>query len=355
MNSKKFITGLLSASLLTFSSTFAFAADISILNKANEETPVVAVPINGEIITAIPISLEIEDMNKFVFGSFTGTVVSISESEYAAGLKYYAVENEDKGPAVIVVNANTYILDNEEISVGSTITGYYNANAPMIMIYPPQYSTEVVAVEREDRNVKVDLFDKDHVSSDNSLKLNISEDTVIVSENGEAFTGELADRKLVVVYGPSTRSIPAQTTPEKIVVLNEDAIDDAENKEDGSLATPVDVSKAEIIVKEQVVSSHYAFIPAYTNEQGTVMVPLRAIAESLGHEVAWDNDIRRVTIDNDVSFTIGTDSYANGEKIIELGTAPEILQDRTFVPLSFFQQVIGANNADVIDGQIIVK
>ncbi|NLF43275.1 MAG: copper amine oxidase N-terminal domain-containing protein, partial [Bacteroidales bacterium] len=327
MNTKKFFTGLLSASLLTFSSTFAFAADISTLNKANEEAPVVAVPISAEIITAMPISLETEDMNKVIFGSFTGTVVSISESEHAEGVKYYTVENEEKAPAVIVVSSKTYILDNEEISVGSKITGYYNANAPMIMIYPPQYSTEIVVVEREDRNVKVDFFDMDYVSSDNSLKLNISEDTVIVSENGEAFTGELANRKLVVVYGPSTRSIPAQTTPEKIVVLDEDVIDGADNKEDGSLVTPVDVTKAEIIVKEQPISSHYAYVAAYTNEQGTVMVPLRAIAESLGHEVAWDNDLKRVTIDQDVSFTIGTDSYAKGEKVIELGTAPEISQD----------------------------
>lgn len=354
MNTKKFLAGLMSASLLTFSSTFAFAADISASSTVNEEAPIVAVPISAEIITAAPDSLELADMDRFVFGSFTGTVVGISESEYAEGVKHYAVENEEKAPAVIVISPNTYLLDNEEISIGSKITGYYNANAPMIMIYPPQYSTEAVVVEREDRNVKVDLFDKDHVSSDNSLKLNLSEDTVIISENGEAFAGELADRKLVVVYGPSTRSIPAQTTPEKIVVLDEDVIEDIDDAEEGSQVTPVDVSKAEIIVKGQPISSHDAYIPAYANGQGTVMVPLRAIAESLGHEVAWDNDLKRVTINGDVSFTIGTDSYWDGEKAIELGTAPEILQDRTFVPLSFFQQVIG-NNADVVDGQIVIE
>lgn len=355
MNSKKIFAGLLSASLLTFSSSFAFAADTSILNNTNEEVPMVAVPISAEIVTAVPISLEIEDMNKFVFGSFTGTVVSISESEHVQGMKYYAVENEEKSPATIVVTSNTYILDNEEISVGSKITGFYNANAPMIMIYPPQYSTEVIVVEREDRNVKVDLFDKDYVSSDNFLKLNISEDTVVVSENGEAFSGELTDRKLVVVYGPSTRSIPAQTTPEKIVVLDEEVIEDTDNQEDVSPDTSVDVSSEGILVKDQPVSSHYAYVSAYTNEQGIVMVPLRAIAESLGHEVAWDNDLKRVTIDGDISFTIGTDSFTKGENTIELGTAPEISQDRTFVPLSFFQQLLGTDIADVIDGQIIVK
>lgn len=354
MNSKKIFVGLLSASLLTLSSTAAFADEVSPSKYANEPVLVTSAPIDAEIITAVPISLELEDMNRVIFGSFTGTVVNISESEHVEGMKYYFVEDEENGPATIVVTSGTYILEGEEIGIGSKISGYYYANAPMIMIYPPQYSTEVVVVEREDRNVKVDLFDKDFVSSDNWLKLNISEDTVIVSENGEAFTGELADRKLVVVYGPSTRSIPAQTTPEKIVVLDEDAMNDTD-PEDGALVPPVDTSSEEILVKDQPVSSHYAFVSAYTNPQGMVMVPLRAIAESLGHTVAWDNDLRRVTINNDVSFTIGTDSYMNGENTLELGAAPEILQDRTFVPLSFFQQVLGTEQADVIDGQIIIK
>ena len=50
-------------------------------------------------------------MDKIVFGSFTGTVVSISESEHVKGMKYYAVENEEKAPATIVVTSDTYILD----------------------------------------------------------------------------------------------------------------------------------------------------------------------------------------------------------------------------------------------------
>ncbi len=350
MNTKKIFVGLLSASLLTFSSSFAFAADANIMKAINEETPIISVPISEEIVTAVPISLELEDMDRVVFGSFTGTVVSISESEYAQGIKHYAVENEEKAHATIVVTPNTYILDNAEIEVGSKITGYYNANAPMIMIYPPQYSSLVVVVENEDRNVKVDIFDESYTSADNSLKLNVSDDTEIISENGEAFTGELDGRQLVVVYGPSTRSIPAQTTPEKIVVLNEDI----ENEEEDTAVTPVDVSEFEIIAKDQAISSHSAYLSAYTGEQGVVMVPIRALAESLGLEVAWDNDLKRVTIDNSVSFIIGSDSYTNGDEIIELDTAPEISEDRTFVPLAFFEKVL-VMDVQVTEGQIVVK
>ena len=136
-------------------------------------------------------------------------------------------------------------------------------------------------------------------------------------------------------------------------MLDEDVIEDADNQEDVSPDAPIDVSNEKILVKDQPVSSHYAYVSAYINAQGIVMVPLRAIAESLGHEVAWDNDLKRVTIDSDICFIIGTDSFAKGENH-RTGT-PEISQDRTFVPLSFFRQVIGTDVADVIDGQIIVK
>ena len=51
------------------------------------------------------------------------------------------------------------------------------------------------------------------------LKLNISPNTLILLENGQAFTGKISNRNLIVVYGATTRSIPAQATPYKIIVM----------------------------------------------------------------------------------------------------------------------------------------
>jgi hypothetical protein len=74
---------------------------------------------------------------------------------------------------------------------------------------------------KRDQIVKYDVFDKDLISSDKSLKLNISDKTEIISQDGKAFEGELANRKLVVLYGVSSKSIPAQTNPSKVIVLFE--------------------------------------------------------------------------------------------------------------------------------------
>lgn len=57
------------------------------------------------------------------------------------------------------------------------------------------------------------------MSVENNDRSYISPSTLIVLENGQVFTGNPANRDLIIVYGPTTRSIPAQTTPYKIIVM----------------------------------------------------------------------------------------------------------------------------------------
>jgi hypothetical protein len=65
----------------------------------------------------------------------------------------------------------------------------------------------------------VDYFNSDLVSSDGRIKLNIFPNTPTLLENGQLFTGNPLERNLIVVYGATTRSIPAQTTPYYIIVM----------------------------------------------------------------------------------------------------------------------------------------
>ena len=52
----------------------------------------------------------------------------------------------------------------------------------MIMIYPPQIKADVIALKNSESNIKVDIFDKELVSLDNTLKLNITDETQVVLE-----------------------------------------------------------------------------------------------------------------------------------------------------------------------------
>lgn len=99
------------------------------------------------------------------------------------------------------------------------VTGFYDANAAVPLIFPPQFRAIVMTRDTQFRNVKVDYFNSQLISSDNTLKLNISPYTQILLENGQAFTRNPANRNLIVTYGPTTMSIPAQTTPYKIIVM----------------------------------------------------------------------------------------------------------------------------------------
>lgn len=121
---------------------------------------------------------------------------------------------------VLLLDGETQETLTEEFVPGQKITAYYPENTPMLLSFPGQLTPQVIVLDAEDNGfVHVAAFDETLTSSDGNLKLKLSVDTVIVNTEGEPVTS-LANKTLVVFYTTSTRSIPAQTTPEKIIVLN---------------------------------------------------------------------------------------------------------------------------------------
>jgi hypothetical protein len=158
------------------------------------------------------------------FKSFRGVVTQIDDfpigqnGEKEGCYKLMTVEDSTQGIVNFVVSPSTYFVNQEIVTVGDQVTGYYDGDAPVPLIYPPQYRALVVVKENNYQNVKVDFFNNQLVSSDGQLQLNLSAYTLILLKNGQPFSKNLANRNLIVIYGPTTRSIPAQTTPYKIIV-----------------------------------------------------------------------------------------------------------------------------------------
>lgn len=158
------------------------------------------------------------------FRFFQGFVTSIQDSPITVNGEsegcYKIISVEDGTGALVnfVVSPTTYFVDQAIVSVGDRVTGYYDGDAPVPLIYPPQYAALVMEKETYYQNVKVNFFNSQLVSRDGQLKLNLSPYTQILLTNGQPFTRNPANRNLIVIYGPSTKSIPAQTTPYRIIV-----------------------------------------------------------------------------------------------------------------------------------------
>ena len=158
------------------------------------------------------------------FQSFSGIVTMISDfpigiNEEAGCNKLVSVDNSYGTLINFIMTPNTYVVDHVMLSVGDRIIGFYDMDAPAPLIFPPQFRAIVMAKDTPYQNVKVSYFNSQLESSDSKLRLNIAPSTQIVLRNGQAFTMNPSNRDLIVVYGPTTKSIPAQTTPYKIIVI----------------------------------------------------------------------------------------------------------------------------------------
>ena len=89
----------------------------------------------------------------------------------------------------------------------------------MPLIYPPQYNAVAAAQEKNGRMVCVGYFNTSLVNEEQTLQLNLDGSVDVRTTNNQYFQGSPANHRLVVTYDHSTRSIPAQTTPQQIVVL----------------------------------------------------------------------------------------------------------------------------------------
>jgi len=74
------------------------------------------------------------------------------------------------------------------------------------------------------------------------------------------------------------------------------------------------------------------------------LVPLRALAEKTGFEVSYNADIKEISLtkgESEIKFTVGkTECFANGKKI-SLEAAPEIINNRTLVPVRAISDAFG--------------
>lgn len=156
------------------------------------------------------------------------------------------------------------------------------------------------------------------ISADGELILNV--------ENAKDYSG----KTLLAFYNFATLSLPAQTNPTKVVVLEEKV----------SVSFKVGDSVLNINGVNTEVEKPYVV------GTGVTLVPIRVISEAFGAEVIWDGETKTVTvIDGTTTVVIQIDNKTatvNGEEKTLEG-APELTEAGfTMIPLRFISENLGA-------------
>ena len=217
--------------------------------------------------------------------------------------------------------------DASNIKPGDKLQAYYDKNAPMILIYPPQYPVKLVVIMDGEGSAKTAKFDSDMLSIEadmaSALKLNISEDTIIESADGSVHTKDtLADKNLLVFYKATTRSIPPQTNPQKIVVLP-------------------DLSQTDGNDNNQTDQEIQDIIDAASYYKGSMqMIPVAQIARTLGYDVRWISDSKTVELSRDgnlLELAVMDSVFRINGKEIKIVLPMEIKEGRTYAELSILE------------------
>ena len=255
------------------------------------------------------------------------------------------------------ITDDTLVYDNlgnkkalSDLTDGSKITVFTGSYEPTPLILPVQYTANVIIINGDQEgNVNIDTYladEEGYTNAANTLKIAAADDTKIVDKDEKEYKGDLDKNDLIVFYGVSTKSIPAQTTPTKVVVLGKNEIAPTAAPEVTETPQVSYAGLVNVVIGDKNVSDVYA-------KDNTTMVPLREVAEAAGFTVTWDAENRAVILNDGVySLKIGENSYVKGKMMpLTLSAAPEIVNDLTYVPAEFFAEV---TESATVDGTSLV-
>lgn len=107
-------------------------------------------------------------------------------------------------------------------------------------------------------------------------------------------------------------------------------------------ANPNGADSIKVILDGQTLS----FDVAPVNENGRVMVPMRAIFEALGAEIQWNGNTKTITAtkgSTTILLTIGKTTATVNGKSVSLAVPAKLMNERTFVPLRFVAEALGCD------------
>ena len=117
------------------------------------------------------------------------------------------------------LTGETVVVDMRRLYPGMRVAMFYDTRLPMPLLYPPRYQAQMVTALNREEQVLLAYFDINLVAAGGKLALNLGRNTRITTLNGQEFRCELAGQELLVYYTATTRSLPPQTTPRRVIAI----------------------------------------------------------------------------------------------------------------------------------------
>ena len=252
--------------------------------------------------------------------------------------------------AFIVNSKDGSFMTFDELQTGMKITAITAKNAPMTMSLPPM-TNPIGFVVGEENFAATGYFDEEWTSQEIMLQLNISEETKIVDSKGtkKVFTQEdVQNQDCLVLYGITTRSIPAQTNPVFVMILEKSEIEEIAEGIVGVTETKNFVEQPEQ-AKPEPIQQPQTEVPENKEQQGMAvteplplpkelpeekLVPLREMAEKEGYTVTWTGNDKPVLLqkeDATIEITVGQKEYKKGNEILQSQQTAQLIQSKIYV------------------------
>ena len=203
-----------------------------------------------------------------------------------------------------------------------------------------------VTVASSDENVATASVDTDKKVVTVTLKAVGTAKITVSAAEGDNFLAKDATYGLTVQKKKSSSSSSATTTDKdkdnNKTIDNDKTTDNNQAKDDNSAAEKSKVIKLQIgsrIVNVDNEAVIYDTAPVIRNDR--TLVPIRIVTETLGGKVDWNGVTKEVTLHLDgkeIKMTVG-------KTLEKYGVAPVIIDGRTFVPVRFVADELGATVA----------
>lgn len=331
MNSKKLAAFILAGVLMTTQTALISADNTDVVLDGTVDYDL-GKQAEGEYgIMLISENEEIAEVPSYM--NISGKIAEINKNEEGI-IESVLVEKDDETKVLLVVSEETVAVDTNglpfdmaELKIGAEIDAAQSMAQTMSI--PPQSAAFAIIVKAEDeitpKYIEISkLYEEDGIlkfeSADGRHLIMISDETEFApfkTRNIVTKADLKEGSKVLVWYDFSTRSIPEQATATKVMIL----------------PTPSEeIIGAEISGKTIDFDKYSSILP--TVEDGITYLPVRAIAETIGATVTWNEKTKGIEIKTDkekAELTIGKAYATVAGKKVELAAETKIVGDRTVV------------------------